>query len=243
MSTSCRQQERVINHQETKIGIRTSNIDTNYLREKFINDLMVFIQSLQQNGHAIVLGLHANETPGESLSNGDPKPDSIPWLLDQTGLEEAFHHKHSMTPDSTTTTPGRFIDRVAVYGIASQRVTILRANMPARSDHLGIVVDLDLRYLFNNACSPLAKLQWRKLMSKSKALVDKYVGFIKKQFSEHNIVERCNRLKEVIRTDSFGDSHRDQLYALDNQVTEILLGAENHCSKKCTKRNFWSPRK
>lgn len=39
----------------------------------------------------------------------------------------------------------------------------------------------------------------------------------------------------------FGDSHREQLFALDRQVTEILLDAENQCSKKGVGCNLWSP--
>jgi len=239
-STSCMQQQKVIHNQEMKQGVQTSSIDTTYLREKFIHDLMLFIQSLQEEGHALVLGLDANETPPESMKNDTPKEGSISWLLEQTGLEEVFESRFGEIPDSTTTTPGRFIDRVAVYGIPVQRATILRAHMPARSDHLGIVVDLDLKYLFNNACSPLAQFHPRKLTSGNQEAVNKYVSFIRKQFSEHKIVDRCHRLKEAIRTDTFSESHRQQLFALDNQVTEILIGAENQCSKKKVGRNLWS---
>lgn len=67
--------------------------------------------------------------------------------------------------------------------------------MPAQSDHLGIVADLNLRYLFNNACSPLETVTPRKLTSGNQESVNKYVAFIKKQFSEHKIVERCHWLK------------------------------------------------
>ena len=240
-STSCRQQEKVIQKNEMKQGKSVGTIDTTFLRKKFIDDLVLFIKSLQADGHALVLGLDANETPKEASQNGVAKPGSISWLFEQTGLEEVFKSRHNSTPDSSTTTPGRFIDRVAVFGIQAQRATILRANMPAQSDHLGIVVDLDLHYLFNNACSPLAQFHPRKLTSGNKASVAKYIAFIKKQFGEHRIVERCARLKEAIRTDTFGESHRAQLFALDNQVTEILLGAENQCSKKRVERNLWSP--
>lgn len=130
---------------------------------------------------------------------------------------------------------------MAVYGIQIERVTLLRANTPAKSDHLGIAVDLDLKYLFNNACSPLAQPKPRKLTSGNKASVQKYISFIQKQFSEHKIVERCNYLRDVCDNEEFTDSHRKLLYALDRQVTEILLGAENQCSKKSVQRNLWSP--
>jgi len=197
------QQQKTIHTQEMKAGKETSNIDTNYLWIKFIDDLLLFIMALKEAGHAIVLGIDANETPHESLRNGEIKQGSISWLLQQTGLEEVFETRHQMHPDSSTTTPGRFIDRVAVYGIPVHRATVLRAHEPAKSDHLGIVVDLDLRYIFTNACSPLTQPQPRKLTSGNAEAVKKYVQFVQKQFAEHKIVDRCRQLREACENGEF----------------------------------------
>ena len=240
-STSCKQQMKVINNQEMKQGKFASAPDTAYLRRKFIEDLFLFIQSLKEAGHAIVLGLDANETTDEATKNGEAAPGSIAWLFEQAELTDVFEACHSTTPDSTTTTPGRYIDRVGIYGIPIQRATLLRAHTPAKSDHLGIAVDLDLTYLFNHACSPLVPPKPRKLTSGNNDAVQKYIAFVQKQFTEHKIVDRCRKLREACENDEFTEQHKQQLYALDKQVTEILLGAENHCSKKTRQRNLWSP--
>ena len=240
--TSCRQQSKVINQQEMRHNKEASTIDTNNLHMKFTADLVTFMQTLQAAGHAIVLGLDANETPEEAIKTNEIKHGSISWLLEQTGLREVFMDQHQILPDSTSTTPGRFIDRVAVSGIKIQRVTLLRANEPAQqSDHLGIVVDLDLRYLFTNACSPLVSPSPRKSTSDNSTSVKKHVDFIQKQFQIHKIVERCRRLREACDINEFTAEHRLQLFALDRQLTEILLGAEKQCSKKCKLRSLWSP--
>lgn len=89
-NTSSLQQQKVIHKQEMRQGVQTSSIDTTYLREKFITDLLLFIESLKEAGHAIVLGFDANETPEESLKAGAPKPGSVSWLLEQSGLKEIF---------------------------------------------------------------------------------------------------------------------------------------------------------
>ena len=130
---------------------------------------------------------------------------------------------------------------MAVSGIAIQRDTLLRANTPAQSDHLGIVVDLDLKYLFTNACSPLISTSPRKLTSDNSTAVKKYIAFIQKQFQAHKIVERRQRLRTACDLNEFTEEHRQQLFALDKQVTEILLGAESRCSNKCRQSNMWSP--
>ena len=122
-----------------------------------------------------------------------------------------------------------------------QRVALLRANEPASSDHLAIVVDIDLRILFNNPCSKLATPSPpQKLTSTNPDAVNKYITFIKKQFAEHRIIERCAKLREASLLE-FTERHRQQLYAVDKQVTEILLGAENQCSSEGMARNLWSP--
>mmetsp|Transcript_22442 Transcript_22442/g.32140 ORF Transcript_22442/g.32140 Transcript_22442/m.32140 type:complete len:238 (+) Transcript_22442:666-1379(+) len=76
-TTSCMQRKEVLNNIEMKKGITTSNPSTEDLRTKFINDLVPFIQQLQREGHAIILALDANETPAESVKNGEIKPGSI----------------------------------------------------------------------------------------------------------------------------------------------------------------------
>jgi hypothetical protein len=65
-STSCTQQKKVLNEQEMKAGKETSTPDTIFLRMKFVEDLTRFILALKEAGHAIVLGLDANETPEEA---------------------------------------------------------------------------------------------------------------------------------------------------------------------------------
>ena len=174
------------------------------------------------------------------MKDGVVKEGSINWLLTQTGMQEVFEARHDSTPDSTTTTPGRFIDRVAISGLDIERATILRANEPAKSDHLGIVVDIDLHILFNNPCSPLTTPTPRKLTANNPDAVRRYIAFVKRQFENHKIIERCHRLNEQSKSGSFTERERRQLFALDRQITEILLGAENQCSTKRAERNLWS---
>ena len=90
-------------------GKKASTIDTNYLRMKFVEDLVIFIQALQADGHAIVLGLDANETPAEATKANETRQCSISWLLEQTGLEEVFADQHGTTPDSKRPLDGLLI--------------------------------------------------------------------------------------------------------------------------------------
>ena len=239
-TTSCVQQRRVLNNQEMRRGVATSTPDTAFLRQKFVEDLTQFILAPKEEGHAIILGVDANETMEEASKDHSVRQGSITQLLEATGLQEVFLARHNECLDSTTTTPGRCIDRLAVFGVNVQRATLLRANEPAVSDHLAMVIDIDLQIMFNNPCSTFARPKPRKLTSTNPDAVSKYIGFLKKQFTEHRIIERCNALREA-SLGEFTERHRRQLYALDSQITEIMKGAENQCSTKRPIRNLWSP--
>ena len=90
-NTSCIQQRRVLNEQERKNQLPVSTPDTTYLRKKIVEDLTRFIQSLQAEGHAIVLGLDANETPSEALQNHTVRPGSISMLSKKLGYKKCFY--------------------------------------------------------------------------------------------------------------------------------------------------------
>lgn len=51
-------------------------------------------------------------------------------------------------PNSTTNTPNRDIDFLLTYGISVKNISTLLPSIPAHSDHLGIVFDLDLEIFF-----------------------------------------------------------------------------------------------
>lgn len=55
------------------------------------------------------------------------------------------------------------------------------------------------------------------------------------------MVDRCRRLMDISERGEFDDSSRKQLFALDQQVMEILFGVENQCSKQRPARKLWSP--
>lgn len=80
----------------------------------------------------------------------------------------------------------------------------------------------------------------RKLTSTNPDAVKKYTAFLKKQFAEHRVIERCQQLLKASYLE-FTESHRRQLFSLDNQITEIMIGAENQCSNKLRARILWSP--
>lgn len=112
---------------------------------KILNNL---IQDLQQKQHAIILMLDANQTLGECFKGDKLKQHTVEWLRLQRGMDDPFIQFMGHRPNSTTVTPCRDIDWVLTSGITISNITTLHPNFPACSDHLGIIMDVDIASFF-----------------------------------------------------------------------------------------------
>jgi hypothetical protein len=79
-------------------------------RKEAIKALSEKISELQEQDHAIILTIDANQTPLECRNTNGLKPYTIEWLRLEHGLDDAFLLLHGTRPDSTTTTPKCDID-------------------------------------------------------------------------------------------------------------------------------------
>lgn len=82
----------------------------------------------------------------------------------------------------------------------------------------------------------------RKLTLDNTAARTKYEEFILKQWQVHHIAARATALHDRAIRGVFTSVDQATLNALDRQITEILLGAEQRCSRKTVDRDKWSPR-
>jgi len=97
-------------------------------RKNAIQRLDELIMSLQQEKHAIVLMVDANQTSSECFSSNEIKPYSIEWLKKRRCLIDPFISLCGSRPDSTTQTPNRDIDFVLTYGISISAMSRLGIN-------------------------------------------------------------------------------------------------------------------
>jgi hypothetical protein len=130
------------------------------------------IHLLQQQQHAIVLMLDANQTSQECFSNNTIHPFSIEWLRIRRGMDDPFVQLTGKHPNSTTQTPGRDIDYIYTFGINFGSISTLSINIPAISDHLGIICDINLATHFSSQYSHILDSVPRMLSSGNKKSVD-----------------------------------------------------------------------
>ena len=125
-------------------GVKTPNV-----RRQFIIDLCDFINTLQKEGHEILLSLDANETLGQDRTYG------IDHLMSNCALSDL----HLLGPESPPATYKYGSDRKIDYMLGSPNVSdsVRSAGYLAYDDgifskHRGICIDLD----FHNLMGPAA---------------------------------------------------------------------------------------
>ena len=219
-----------------------SSVDKQFVpREESVKALLDFILDLKKRGHAIFLGYDGNETPEECSTTQGPKRFSMAWLFEEAGLQEVTVLRHGERPGTTTTTENRHIDWIGVWNVPVIRVARLGENYPAMSDHLGFAVDVDMVALFGGEYSMLASQIPRKLSVKNAKARLKFEADIVRQWETHNLYNRAADFLWKARSNSFEMRDTFALNKFDKQVTEILLGANNRCSKRVATRDPWSP--
>jgi hypothetical protein len=211
-------------------------------RKEAIKALSRIIGKLQEEDHAIVLAVDANQTLAECRTSQGIKMHSIEWLRLEHDLQDPFINLTGNRPPSTTIFEGRDIDYVLTHGIDVKHIMTLHIDNPATSDHLGITIDIDTSFLFNATYSTLGNPPRRKLTLNNIGAKKTYTKYIINNIEEQHLLESTKALAEKARDENFNDSDEDLMNTIDDHLTNILLPGEQSCSKSTNHRNPWSPK-
>jgi len=69
---------------------------------------------------------------------------------DQRGMDDPFVTLVDARPNSMTVTPHCDIDFILTYGVFAANITTLPPNTPSHSDHLEILIDINLHSFFHH---------------------------------------------------------------------------------------------
>jgi hypothetical protein len=212
-------------------------------RANAIKNLNNIISELQSKQHVVILMLDANQSLDECYMGKSVKPYSIEWLRLQRGMEDPFIQLMNSRPNSTTIIPNRDIDFILTYGIHVTNISTLSPNLPATSDHLGIILDIDLASHFSSSYSDLGSQSPRMLTSGNRRSVKIYTEFVSNQVKTHKLAERVQTLMEKASNPdtSFTRDDAIALNLIDDQLTSFMLGGEKKCARKHVQRQSWSP--
>ena len=104
------------------------------------------------------------------------------------------------------------------------------------TDHRGLFVDFDSQALFKGKTNDIAMRQRRKLNSKDKKTVKKYILTLHKAIEKAKLIERA---EDIPLRPKLSDSNREKLDQIDQELTELMLKAEEQCKRE---PYAWSPK-
>ena len=130
------------------------------------------------------------------------------------------------------------------HGINAINISTLSPDFPAHSDHLGIVLDIDLAAYFSSTYSDMCSAPPRMLTSDNRWSVEAYTKYVMEQVKIHQLEDRLNILLDKashLNNTSFSMDDIISLNLIDEQLTNIMPAGERKCSRKPNQWQFWSP--
>ena len=99
------------------------------------------------------------------------------------------------------------------------------------SDHCGLFFDVDMSTLFDEVLFNTLPAQFRKLQSSHLKRVVEYNRLIEKQWDDHKIEEKLDKIKFTIRRDGVTADIIDRINNLDQQITDIMRNSEKNAQQ------------
>ena len=206
------------------------------VRKQFIVDLVQFINTLQLEGHEVLVSLDANETRGQDTTYG------IARLLQECTLTDL----HTLGSSDPPATYKYGTDRRIDYMFGSQAVAeaVCRAGYNAYdsgifSKHRGLFIDLDFQLLMGTVDS-ITPARARILRSEDQPSVDRYLDAFKRYADDHRLWQRVQELTTLAPCLT-PPQCKDNFDAIDRDVTRAMLHAERKARKPAGKY-AWSPK-
>ena len=206
------------------------------VRKRFITDMCIFVNGLQNDGFDILLSLDANETLGQEKTYG------IEHLMAECSLIDL----HGLGPAAPPATYKYGKDRKIDFmlGSCNLRDSVRRAGFLAYDDgvfskHRGMFLDLDFQMLLG----PVAKIvppTGRRLNSEDQPSVDRYMEAFRQYADDHHLWRRVKELSTIAF--SLPVSQCKACFdAIDRDVTRAMLHAER-LSRRPSGKYAWSPK-
>ena len=210
--------------------LRQQNIERLDPRQQFDNDLINFIEQLQQKSNRIIVVGDFNETQQRS---------KLFQTLQRMGLKDMIFSRHDNVPNIRSCNKGcNVIDHALC---SSCLISSIQASMyepfmlHTLSDHRGIIIDFDTKQLVGRQ-ELITSPDKRGINSNNPAQVEKFLHHLQRYWRKYDITDR---IKKAPRTASNQQELRAIVNHLDNDITKAMLQAEQKVRKAT--RPPWSP--
>ena len=207
-------------------------------RDQGITNLRKHIQTSARN-EITIIGLDADK---ELLPNDAPvKETSISVFMQELNLTDVFQYQHGHTGD-TSRKNSKKIDHILVSANvlpAIQHSGFLPWNKIMESDHRTGYVDFDALTLFGNT-DDLTHSASRKLTTDYPEAMEEYLKHLQKGFVDRKVLSTLERIVYKAKKNGWTTKLMKTYDRLDQEVTNIMLKAEQQCTPTTTHISEWS---
>jgi len=229
-TTTYMQQERILRQR----GITSSP------QTCFINHMELFIMEKVREGHDILLNLDANEQ-WEDENSGIREMALRLNLFDiakerhPNGVPGTFVRSNSNRRIDLMLGSENVLKATMAYGMAIEGLEYL-------GDHRAQFIDINVKELLqlnvNDVGSPVS----RRLRSSDPKCIKNYCDIVHKNFTNHNVYERLEKLWKLISNQSIMTAEQIKTYnAIDRDVFRLCRNAENTLKNHSYTKYVWSP--
>jgi exonuclease III len=215
-------------YQQQVALLRIRGVDRPNPRAQFVKDLGSLVKEYRKRSFDIILMGDFNEVIGLKL-------DGMASVVAAGQLTDVQVYCHGLESEQSTYARGP--NRVDYFFVSERLLPhVIRQgcepfNARIFSDHRGLFMDLSYPGFFDRSPTVLAPLSRRNLIYNCVGHVRKYLLYLEKYMSDHNLVDRARQMLTDSRDDDFAVS-------FDQDFTRGLLAADEHC--KNFRRSPWS---
>ncbi len=206
-------------------------------RDKFIDDLIPFINKRKRNKEDILLMVDMNEC----YENGDQT--GLHRLVQECELCDPHAAMHGYDAPPSYQRGSYRIDFMLCTPRVLQAVVrcgMLPLGQLGTSDHRFLYCDLDASVLFDGVTDDSGDHASRRLVSTNPAAVEVYSTYLQQYFAEHHVFERLADLEKSSSDDRFDAAAEVKYEALDRDITRGMLAAEKRCPARVNYKYAWS---
>jgi endonuclease/exonuclease/phosphatase family metal-dependent hydrolase len=204
--------------------------------------LYSYIKQLQREDQAILLALDANQTSRACYTSKGTKPHTIEWRKIETGMDDPFIKLHGNPPPATTLHPHRDIDYILTWDVCPEAISTLEINTPAGSDHMGILIDIDITEPLGSKFGVPSPQQGHILTSQNVKARENYIKFLLSEWKEKKYLACVQEIRDCLEKHAKTLEDLQQLQDLDSEITQSKLQAEKQCKNKRGNRDPWPPK-
>ena len=198
-------------------------------RELFQRDLITSVRTWRREGERLIIFVDFNE---HALTG------KLPRLLQAEGLVEATNSRWGTGEPATFCRGSIPIDGVYITQDLEVTSLVLLPFNESIGDHRSTIVDISTRSAVGEQQYRIVRPEARRLSTRNKKATKKYLEYVTKAFSKHNLADKLTKLEKTFEKGISSLQFKKQAEAIDRVKISEMKKGEKKCRKITSQYNL-----